>query len=98
MKDATLGGYLQEHQRPPAFSGPDGYSYTVEILTEHEEVEGGSWLAYLFFLRWRGNEPIGHVESRLLAEARTEEEARAEVERLPLHQVKALLDSLVGPA
>lgn len=98
MKDTTLGGYLREHERPPAFSGPDGYSYTVEVLTEHEEVEGGPWFAYLFFLRWRGNEPIGHVESDFLAEARTEADARCEVERLSLHEVKALLDSLVGRA
>lgn len=98
MKDATLGGYLREHQRPPAFKGPDGDSYTVEILTEHEEADGGPWFAYLFFLRWRGNEPVGHVESRYLAGAPTEEDARAEVERLALHEVKTLLDSLVESA
>lgn len=98
MKDATLGGYLREHERPPAFSGPDGHSYTVEILTEHDEAEDGPWFAYLFFLRWRGNEPIGHVESHFLAEARTEDDARAQLERLALHEVKELLDSLVRSA
>jgi hypothetical protein len=95
MKDATLGGYLQEHERPPAFTGPEGESYTVEILTERQGDGAERWGAYLFFLRWRGRDAVGHVESGFLAEAETEEEVRAAVERLTLHEVKRVLEELV---
>jgi hypothetical protein len=96
MKDATLGGYRREHERPPAFASRDGDSYTVEIITDR--VSPGRddlWCAYLFFLRWRGSDPVGHVESDVLARADSEEAARAVLEELTLHEVKDLLDSLV---
>lgn len=97
MKDATLGGYLREHERPPAFEGPDGDSYTAEIMIDRMAAgETGAWCGYLFFLRWRGQEPVGHVESELLSEADTEEKARAAVEELTLHEVKGLLDRLIA--
>jgi hypothetical protein len=98
MKDATLGGYFGEHERPPAFEGPDGDSYTVEIIVEPAGPgdETGPWCAYLFFLKWRGNEPVAHRETEYLAEAASEEAARAELEKLTLHEVKELLDKLVS--
>lgn len=96
MKDATLGGYLHEHQRPPAFEGTDGDSYTVEIVVDRPDEDEGSWCGYLFFLRWRGSEPVGHVESDFLSEAKTEAEARRPLERLTLHEVKDVLDELVA--
>ncbi len=96
MKDATLGGYLREHERPPAFEAGAGDSYTVEIITNRMGLnESGLWGAYLFFLKWSGQEPVGHVESEFLSEAETEEEARAAVEELTLHQVKSVLDRLI---
>ncbi|KPK80851.1 MAG: hypothetical protein AMS25_08615 [Gemmatimonas sp. SM23_52] len=94
MKDATLGGYIREHERPPAFEGRDGDSYTVEIITELSDE--GTWCAYLFFLRWEGDEPIGHVESEYLVEAATEAAVRAEVGKLTLHEVRRVLDGLVS--
>lgn len=94
MKDSTLGGYLREHERPPAFRGRDEESYTVEILTEPTD-DDGAWSAYLFFLRWRGQEATGHLETDYLAHGGTEAEARAGLERLSLHEVKALLDDLI---
>ncbi len=96
MKDATLGGYLQEHQRPPAFEGPDGDSYTVEIVVNRPDEDEGPWCGYLFFLRWKGSEPVGHLESDFLSEAGTEVEARRPLELLTLHQVKDMLDKLVS--
>lgn len=94
MKDATLGGYLREHERPPAFEGPGGHSYTVEIMVDR----GGpsAWCGYLFFVRWEGNEAVGHLESEFLSGAETEEEARAALEKLTLHEVKQLLDGLAS--
>ncbi len=96
MKDATLGGYLHEHLRPPAFEGADGDSYTVEIVVDRPDETEGPWCGYLFFLRWRGSEPVGHVESDFLSEAETEAEARQSLERLTLHEVKNVLDELVA--
>lgn len=97
MEDATLGGYLAEHERPPAFEGPDGDSYTAEIMTDRAGPgDDGPWCAYLFFLRWRGTEPIGHVESGFLSEADSEEAARATLGKLNLHEVKDLLNELVS--
>lgn len=96
MKDATLGGYLREHERPPAFAGPDGGMYTVEILTDSRGEPAKRWYAYLFFLRWQGQEPVDHVETDYLSEGADEEEARTAVERLTLHEVKGLLDRLVA--
>ncbi len=95
MKDATLGGYWDEHERPPAFAAPDGDSYTAEIIAEQPDDEG-LWSAYLFFVQWRDGEPVGHVESAYLAEAEDEEGARAALEKLTLHEVKRVLDGLVG--
>lgn len=97
MEDATLGGYLHEHERPPAFEGPGGDSYTVEIMIDRAGSRSeGLWSGYLFFLKWRGSEPVGHLESGFLSEAETEEEARAALEKLTLHDVKRLLDRLVS--
>ncbi len=97
MKDATLGGYIREHERPPAFEGCDGESYTVEIMLDPVSAEGsGAWCAYLFFLRWRDGAPVGHVESGYLSRGASEEEAREAVERMELHEVKALLDRLLS--
>ncbi|UCF18353.1 MAG: hypothetical protein JSU87_10380 [Gemmatimonadota bacterium] len=93
MKDATLGGYLKEHGRPPAFEGSDGHSYTVEVICERSE---SGWSAYLFFVRWQGSEPVGHVESDYLCEAATEEEAGLKIKRLTLHEVRRLLDGMVA--
>lgn len=96
MEDATLGGYLKEHERPPAFTGADGGLYTVEILTERQDAEASAtWHAYLFFLRWRGTEAVGHRESEFLSDGESESEARAKLERLSLYEVKAVLDRTV---
>lgn len=93
-----MGGYLREHERPPAFEAADGDSYTVEIMTEGSgQGAEGSWRAYLFFLRWRGREAIGHVESEFLATGESEEDVRSALERLTLHDVKDLLSQLVSP-
>lgn len=97
MKDATLGGYLGEHERPPSFEGRDGGSYTVELMTEPVgTAEAGPWRAYLLFVRWRGTEPVGHLESGYLSEGTSEREVREAVERMTLHAVKALLDDLIS--
>src|SRR4029078_12458414 len=32
----TIGGYMAVHDRPAAFEGSDGFSYSVEILAQHD--------------------------------------------------------------
>jgi hypothetical protein len=65
-------------------------------MTEAVDEEGsGGWVAYLFFLRWQGAEPIGHAETEVLVEAGSEVEARTAVEVLTLREVKEMLDRLV---
>lgn len=96
MKDSTLGGYLHEHERPPAFQASDGYAYTVEIIADEAPAEAGAWKAYLFFVRWRGNEAVGHLETDYLSEAGSAAQARAPIERLTLHEIKTILDGLLS--
>lgn len=95
MKDATLGGYLSEHERPPAFRARDGESYTVEIVSGRDEDEGDAWYAYLLFPRWEEGAVTGHVESDYLVEASTEAEAREAIASMTLQEVRSVLDSLV---
>lgn len=49
--DATLGGYLEVHNRPPAFEGEDGQPYTVSIEVEKSANLRAPWVAYLVFPR-----------------------------------------------
>ena len=98
--EATLGGYMAVHARPAAFEGADGMSYSVDIVTDRTGDRARPFAAYLLFLRWRriGASGVeGHVESDYVAYGATEQAARAEVERLPLHEVKRTLDELLGP-
>ena len=97
----TLGGYMAVHDRPAAFEGSDGFSYSVEILAEEEPRAAQPWSAYLFFVRWArigASAPEGHVESDILARAGTVEEARRLVAGLSLADVKRTLDELLARA
>ena len=97
-EDGTLGGYLQVHDRPPAFEGPDGHPYTVSIEVERT----GNLLApcqgYLVFPRWAqtGVGIVGHVESPILVECRTETEARGRLGALSLAEVQRVLEEAVA--
>ena len=96
----TLGGYMAVHDRPAAFEGADGFSYSVEILAD-ENHESGLWDAYLFFVKWArigSSSPMGHLESDVLATAATETEARDRVGALALNDVKRILDELIARA
>ena len=99
----TLGGYAAVHDRPAAFEGSDGFSYSVEILADEDVRAAGTeaWGAYLFFVRWArigASAPEGHLESDVLARGSTEQEARDRVGALPLNQIKQVLDELIARA
>jgi hypothetical protein len=95
----TLGGYMAVHDRPAAFEGADGYSYSVDILADADDT--GGWNGYLFFVKWArigASAPEGHLESGVLARGSTEADARQEVGALTLNAVKQVLDELIASA
>jgi hypothetical protein len=97
----TLGGYTAVHDRPAAFEGSDGFSYSVEILVAGDGDGREPWNAYLFFVKWArigASSPEGHVESDILARGATEAEARDRVAAMSLSDVKRVLDELIARA
>jgi hypothetical protein len=97
VPDATLGGYIAEHNRPPAFEGVDGMPYTVSIEAERHGSLRQPWAGYLVFPRWAdtGLGIVGHVETDVIANGRTEDEIRAMLGNLSLDRVKSLLDDAI---
>ena len=93
----TIGGYMAVHDRPAAFEGSDGASYSVEIVTDVTDDKNRPFGAYLLFVRWREGDPVasGHLETDFLAFADTEDEARRVVGALLLNEVKEALDQLI---
>ena len=95
----TLGGYMAAHDRPAAFEGADGFSYSVEILADETPDGSDPWGAYLFFVRWArigASTPEGHLESDVLQGGRTAHEARDRVGAMSLSDVKHVLDALIA--
>ena len=95
--DATLGGYLRKHDRPPAFEGSDGSAYTVETYVDDDPCEDGRYGAAVLFVRWSadGDAAEGHLESDYIEYGATTEDARNAIRRLTLHQLKAQLEHLI---
>jgi len=93
----TIGGYMAVHDRPAAFEGSDGGSYSVEIVSDTSGEKQRPFAAYLLFVRWGQGDPVatGHLETDFLAFAATEEEARKMVGALSLNEVKLKLDDLI---
>ena len=95
----TIGGYAAVHGRPAAFEGPDGLSYSVEIVTAptaHPERPFGAYLLFVQWARIGAATPSGHVETDFLAEADTEEDARAVVGAFSLAEVRSALYAAVA--
>jgi hypothetical protein len=95
----TIGGYAAVHGRPAAFEGPDGLSYSVEIVTAptgHPERPFGAYLLFVQWARIGAATPSGHVETDFLAESDTEEDARAVVATLSLADVRSALHAAVA--
>jgi hypothetical protein len=93
----TIGGYMAVHDRPAAFEGSDGASYSVEIVSDASGDKARPFAAYLLFVRWREGDPVasGHLETEYLAFADTEDDARQLVGALMLNEVKTRLDDLI---
>jgi len=95
----TLGGYIAVHDRPAAFEGSDGFSYSVEIVIDPTGDTTAPYAAYLLFVKWArigAQTPEGHLETDYLARADTPDAARAAVGAWQLSAVKRVLDDLIG--
>lgn len=99
-EDLTLGGYLEMHDRPPAYEGSDGHPYTVSLEVERTGDLRTPYHAYLVFPRWAqsGVGIVGHAESPTLARCRTAEEAARYLGELTLHEVQRLLEDALRHA
>jgi hypothetical protein len=97
--DDTLAGYVSAHGRPPGFEGSDGRPYSVAVFSDDDPGPDGRYGAALIFIRWTaGNVPDGHLESDYFAFSDDASAAEAEVGRLPLSEVKRILDALIAAA
>ena len=95
----TIGGYAAVHGRPAAFEGPDGLSYSVEIVTAATGHPERQWGAYLLFVQWTrigATSPSGHVETDFLADADTESDAHAVVAAMSLGEVRTALHNAIA--
>ena len=98
--DLTLGGYLREHSRPPAFEGVDGEPYTVSAEAEQTPNLRAPYEGYLVFPRWAvtGLGVVGHVETGTLERGPSREAVLEALRRLPLRRVKEILDIAIVEA
>jgi hypothetical protein len=97
--ESTIGGYAAVHDRPAAFEGSDGFSYSVELMVEPTGDAAASWGAFFLFVKWArvgAQSPEGHLESDYVATAATEADARTRIGQTPLAQVKEMLDELIA--
>jgi hypothetical protein len=96
---STIGGYAAVHERPAAFEGSDGFSYSVEIMTEATGDAAAPWAAYFLFVKWSrlgAQTPEGHLETDYLLSAASEADARTALGETSLAEVKDLLDRLIA--
>ena len=88
------------HDRPAAFEGSDGFSYSVEILAQQESTDP-PWGAFFLFVKWArigAQSPEGHLESDYVARGATETEALTNAGQLSLNETKRVLDALIERA
>ena len=95
--DDTLGGYLAQHNRPPAFEGSDGNPYTVSPEVEKTPNLPAPYAGFLVFPRWAqtGAGIMGHLETPILLEEASKEDAQRKLGALSLQRVKTLLEEAI---
>jgi hypothetical protein len=97
--ESTIGGYAAVHDRPAAFEGSDGFSYSVELMSEETGDADAPWAAFILFVRWArlgAQSPEGHLESDYLVRGESEAEVKHAIGETLLEDVKALLDRLIA--
>ena len=96
--DSTIGGYAAVHSRPAALEGRDGFSYSIEILSDSTDDPVEPFGAYLMFVQWSrlGAQKVeGHVESEFLAWGETADEAEGLLGEMKLAGAQTVLDGLL---
>jgi hypothetical protein len=96
-RDVTLGGYIDTHNRVPAFEGSDGQPYTVDVDAQATGDAGRPFAAFLVFIRWAatGAGIMDHTESGDIAFGASEDAAKQAALELSLFEVKAELDAAI---
>ena len=97
--ESTIGGYAAVHDRPAAFEGSDGFSYSVELMAEETGDPNTPWAGFFLFVKWArlgAQTPEGHLESDYLARGPSEADARRILGLTSLEDVKALLERLIA--
>jgi hypothetical protein len=96
--DMTFAGYVETHDRVPAFEGADGQPYTVDVDAEETGDPDRPWAAFLVFVRWAatGAGIMGHVTSDDIAWGETEDQARGDALALSLYEIKDALDRAIA--
>jgi hypothetical protein len=87
------------HDRPAAFEGSDGFSYSVELMSEETGDADAPWASFILFVKWArlgAQSPEGHLESEYLVRGESEADVRHAIGQMPLEDVKALLEHLIA--
>ena len=86
------------HDRPAAFEGEDGFSYSVEIVADASAGDG-RWGAYFLFVKWArvgAQSPEGHLETDYVAFDISEGGALRQAGAHALRDVHALLEKAIA--
>jgi hypothetical protein len=97
--ESTIGGYAAVHDRPAAFEGSDGFSYSVELVADQTGDGDDRWAAFFLFVKWArlgAQTPEGHLESEYIVRAATEGGVLTAIGATPIQDVKDLLDDLIA--
>ena len=99
--ETTVGGYAAVHARPVALEGRDGFSYSIEVLsdTTDEPESARQFGGYLLFVQWSrlgAQQVSGHLESAFLSWGATAGAAEATVNEMPLTEAQGTLDALIA--
>jgi hypothetical protein len=96
--ERTVGGYAAVHSRPAALEGRDGFSYTLDILTDSTDDAGRPFGAYLLFVQWGqfGAQRVeGHLETDLLTWGLTADDAARLLGEMTLEEAQQQLEALI---
>lgn len=96
--ESTIGGYAAVHARPAALEGRDGFSYSIEILSDSTGEPERPFGGYLMFVQWSrlGAQKVeGHLESDFLAWDETAADAESALGEVALSAAQRVLDDLI---
>ena len=96
--ESTVGGYAAVHARPAALDGRDGFSYSIEILSDETGESERPFGAYLMFVQWSrlGAQKVeGHLESDFVAWGASADQAEEALGQVALSAAQGVLYDLI---